>query len=61
MEGLEEQQFKLDLEVFEYSGKKGEIIPDEGKDTRKYTGVRKCKAESAEATEKAITTPTEEW
>lgn len=55
MESLEEQEFKLDLGVFESSGGKGEIIPDKSKDTRKYTGVRKCRAESSEATENTIT------
>lgn len=30
-EGLEEQQFKLDLEVFEHSGRMEEIIPMRGK------------------------------
>lgn len=43
-EGLEEQQFKMDLEVYEHSGRMEEIIPDEGKGTRKDIAVSKYKA-----------------
>ena len=39
--------------MLESSRRKGELIPDEGKGTRKYTGVRKCKAEWPEAAEKS--------